>query len=51
MRAWHADLASAAFGKITAIYGHIDENGRFARKMRFAYRQIIKKGYFVRKSK
>ena len=33
MRAWHADLASAAFGKITAVYGHIDENGHFVRKL------------------
>ena len=32
MRSWRADLASAAFGKITAIYGHIDENGHFVRK-------------------
>ena len=31
MRAWRADLASAAFGKITAVYGHIDENGHFVR--------------------
>jgi len=27
-----ADLASAAFGKITAVYGQIDENGKFVRK-------------------
>ena len=26
-----ADLSDAAFGKITAVYGHIDENGRFVR--------------------
>jgi len=27
------DLTGAAFGKIiTAVYGHIDENGRFVRK-------------------
>ena len=32
MRAWSADLASAAFGKIIAVYGHIDENGHFVRK-------------------
>jgi len=25
-------LRSTAFGKITAVYGHIDENGRFVRK-------------------
>ena len=31
MRAWRADLASTAFGKIIAVYGHIDENGRFVR--------------------
>ncbi len=24
-------MRSTAFGKITAIYGHIDENGRFVR--------------------
>ena len=27
-----ADLSNAAFGKIIAVYGHIDENGRFVRK-------------------
>ena len=27
-----ADLSGAAFGKITAVYGHIDENGPFVRK-------------------
>ena len=27
-----ADLASAAFGKITVVYGKIDENGKFVRK-------------------
>ena len=27
MRILRADLASTAFGKNTAIYGHIDENG------------------------
>ena len=32
MRDWHADLASTAFGKITAVYGYIDENGPFVRK-------------------
>ncbi|KLA47143.1 hypothetical protein [Ligilactobacillus ruminis] len=32
MRAWRADLAGTAFGKITAVYGHIDENGHFVRK-------------------
>ena len=32
MRAWHADLASAAFGKITAVYGQIDENESSVRK-------------------
>ena len=26
------DLAGAAFGKINAVYGHIDENGRLVRK-------------------
>ena len=31
MRAWRADLASTAFGKIIAVYGQIDENGRFVR--------------------
>ena len=49
MRDWHADLASTAFGKITAVYGHIDENGRFVRKMRFDYGQIRKNWLFVRK--
>ena len=32
MRILRADLASTAFGKITAVYGHIDENGHFVRK-------------------
>ncbi|MFJ6909954.1 MAG: hypothetical protein ACIRZM_07010 [Ligilactobacillus ruminis] len=32
MRAWRADLSRAAFGKITAVYGHIDENGSSVRK-------------------
>ena len=32
MRAWSADLASDAFGKIIAVYGHIDENGSSVRK-------------------
>ncbi|TGJ59936.1 hypothetical protein E4M16_08505 [Ligilactobacillus ruminis] len=32
MRAWRADLASAAFVKITAVYGHIDENESSVRK-------------------
>ena len=29
---WRADLACTAFGKITAVYGHIDENGFSVRK-------------------
>ena len=32
MRDWRADLASTAFGKIIAVYGHINGNGRFVRK-------------------
>ena len=32
MRILRADLASTAFGKNTAVYGHIDENGLFVRK-------------------
>ena len=32
MRAWRADLSGAAFGKITAVYGQIDENGHAVRK-------------------
>ena len=32
MRVWRADLSGAAFGKITAVYGHIDENGPSVRK-------------------
>ena len=31
-RVWRADLSGAAFGKITAVYGHIEENGAFIRK-------------------
>ena len=27
-----ADLSDAALGKISAVYGHIDENGLFVRK-------------------
>ncbi len=30
--AWRADLASAAFGKSTIVYGQIDENGHAVRK-------------------
>ena len=26
-------IRSTAFGKITAVYGHIDENGRFVRNL------------------
>ena len=29
---WRAALSGAAFGKITAVYGQIDENGGFVRK-------------------
>nr|WP_252265890.1 hypothetical protein [Ligilactobacillus ruminis] len=32
MRAWCADLSGTAFVKITAVYGHIDENGPSVRK-------------------
>ena len=32
MRAWRADLASTAFGKIIAVYGQIAENGSSVRK-------------------
>ncbi|WP_270522577.1 hypothetical protein [Ligilactobacillus ruminis] len=35
MKAWRADLSGDAFGKSTAVYGHIDENGQkwpFVRK-------------------
>ena len=32
VRILRADLASTAFGKIIAVYGHIDENGHFVRK-------------------
>ena len=28
---WRAALSGAAFGKSSAVYGHIDENGRFVR--------------------
>ena len=30
--AQRADLSGASFGKITAVYGHIDENGHAVRK-------------------
>jgi len=42
-------MCSTAFGKITADYGQTDENGRFVRKMRFAYGQMNPKWLFVRK--
>ena len=32
MRFCRADLSGAAFGKITAVYGQIDENGHAVRK-------------------
>ena len=32
VRILRADLASTAFGKNTAVYGHIDENGPSVRK-------------------
>ena len=32
MGAWRADLSGAAFGKITAVYGQIDEHGHAVRK-------------------
>ena len=32
MGVWHADLSGAAFGKISVVYGHIDENGSSVRK-------------------
>ena len=32
MRFWRTDLSDAAFGKITAVYGQIDENGSSVRK-------------------
>ena len=43
------NLADAASDEIAAVYGQIDENGGFVRKMRFAYGQIIKNWLFVRK--
>ncbi|WP_258414305.1 hypothetical protein [Ligilactobacillus ruminis] len=33
-------MRSTAFVKITAVYGQIDENWEFVRKMRFDYGQI-----------
>ncbi|WP_270413053.1 hypothetical protein [Ligilactobacillus ruminis] len=36
-----ADLASTAFGKITAVYGHIDENGHFVRKSELNLADLI----------
>ncbi|MDD5958050.1 MAG: hypothetical protein PUC19_04230 [Ligilactobacillus ruminis] len=42
-------MRSTALGKITAVYGHIAENGCFVRKICFAYGQISKKWYVVRK--
>ena len=45
-------MCSTAFVKITAVYGQIDENWEFVRKMRFDYGQIGQNGQkrpFVRK--
>ncbi len=32
MKVWRADLSDAAFGKIIAVYGQIDEKGPSVRK-------------------
>ena len=45
---WRADLACAAFGKISAVYGHIDEN-RFSVRKCPAPKQNGQKWPFVRK--
>ena len=42
-------MRSTAFVKITAVYGQIDENWEFVRKMRFDYGQMLQKWLFVRK--
>ncbi|WP_180376732.1 hypothetical protein [Ligilactobacillus ruminis] len=42
-------MSGTAFGKITAVYGQIDENGLFVRKLRFAYGQNGQKYSVVRK--
>nr|WP_235315357.1 hypothetical protein [Ligilactobacillus ruminis] len=46
-------MRSTAFGKITAVYGHIAENGRFVRKWTVPKMAItdkmVKNGRFVRK--
>ena len=46
-------MSDTAFGKITAVYGQIDENGRLSVKIqafrtRF-YGQMLQKAVFVRK--
>ena len=47
-------MRSTAFGKITAVYGHTDENGRLSVKIQvfrtLFYGQITGKCLFVRKS-
>ena len=47
-------MSSTAFGKITAVYGHIDENERFVRKWTVPKMAItdkmVKNGRFVRKN-
>ena len=48
-----ADLSGAAFGKITAVYGHIDENGpsvrnRPARKMAITDKMVKNVGLSVK---
>ena len=46
-------MRSTAFGKITAVYGHIDENGRLSVKIKVFrtrfYGQNLQKAVFVRK--
>ena len=53
VRILRADLASTAFGKIIAVYGHIDENGfsvrkRLARKMAITDKMVKNVGLSVK---
>ncbi|WP_270351125.1 hypothetical protein [Ligilactobacillus ruminis] len=36
------DLADAAFDEIAAVYGHIDENGGFVRKISDVLVQVLR---------
>jgi hypothetical protein len=45
---WRDDLADAAFGKISAVYGRIDENGPFVRNRGSHLRVNLRNRRFAR---